>query len=180
MADYYSPTVVEPPLPLGAMTALELLVLEAVFEAEFDQERDHIYLFSDRGPSDMISLDRNELAAAIDKSSGTDASTASVFFAEKLRQAEGTANPADAYLNIDMTETSWEYILQDIVRRSTSLREIVVTTPFTCTKMRSDGFGGAVTLITANSISGKSTIDMLEDLRADAAADGNGDGAPAI
>lgn len=53
-----------------------------------------------------------------------------------------------------------------------TLDEIVVTTSFTCSKMRPDGFGGAVTLITAETISGKSTTDMLDDLQSDAEDNG--------
>ena len=63
---------------------------------------------------------------------------------------------------------SWEVILQDIVRRSSTLRYVTVVTAFTCTKMRPDGFGGMAVVITADAIKGKSTNDFIEDLLADA------------
>ncbi|WEX12367.1 hypothetical protein [Chelativorans sp. AA-79] len=168
MADYHSPTVVTPLIPLAAITALELLVLEAVFDSEIDTDGRCIYLFSETGPNDTISLDRGELASAIETSDDPSPSTAKTYLTGKLDQANLEGGPQDQYLDIDMSGTSWAFILQDIVRRSTALDEIVVTTSFTCSKMRPDGFGGAVTLITAETISGKSTTDMLDELQSDA------------
>lgn len=46
-----------------------------------------------------------------------------------------------------------------------TLDEIVVTAAWTCTKMRSDGFGGSIMRITATGIQHCSTSDMLEALR---------------
>jgi len=43
------------------------------------------------------------------------------------------------------------------------LKYVTIVAAFTCSKMRSDGFGGAATLITADAILGKSTTDILED-----------------
>jgi hypothetical protein len=60
-------------------------------------------------------------------------------------------------------------MLQDIVRRSATISEIVVTTAFTCTKMRPDGFGGSVMLITADVIRYRSTTDILEEFWNEAA-----------
>lgn len=55
-------------------------------------------------------------------------------------------------------------MFQDVVRRSEAIEEIVVTTSYTCTKMRPDGFGGSVMLITPEAIRYRSTTDMLEEL----------------
>lgn len=173
MADYFSPTVVTPPIPLSAVTALELLVLEAVFDAEFDRVKKEIYLFSEIGPNDVILLECAELAAAIAESATATNSTANRYFAGTGQEAEVESD--DPYIEIDMTAMSWERILQDIVSRSTDLDEIIITTSFTCSKMRPDGFGGAVTLITADNISGKSTTTMIEDLRAENAVARMGD-----
>ena len=60
-------------------------------------------------------------------------------------------------------------MFQDIVRRSAAINEIVVTTAFTCTKMRPDGFGGSVMLITADAIRYRSTTDILEEFWNEAA-----------
>ena len=58
---------------------------------------------------------------------------------------------------------------QDIVRRSAKLRYITVTTAFTCSKMRDDGFGGMALFITADAIKACSTTEFLSDCLADIA-----------
>lgn len=169
MADYHTPTVVTPTIPFSDMTALERLMLEAIFDVECDPGDTHIYLFSGTGPSNIIYVDRGDLARACEESRATLDSTANDYIVEKLRNEMEPLDPDNPYLDIDLSDTSWEFILQDIVKRSPTLDEIVVTMSFTCSRMRPDGFGGAVTLITADSISGKSTVELLEDLRHDAA-----------
>lgn len=168
MADYHTPTVVTPTIPLSDITALERLMLEAIFDVELDQGGTHIYLFSDTGPSNMICVDRGDLMRALEDSRATPDSTANAYFDEKLRKEAEPSDPENPYLDIDLSDTSWEFILQDIVKRSPTLDEIVVTMSFTCSRMRPNGFGGAVTLITADTIAGKSTVELLEDLRYDA------------
>lgn len=164
MADYYSPTVIQPAIPIADMTALELLLLTLVFSAELDG--DALYLFAKFGPSDIVTLSRAQLVEAHEASQPAIGNTANVYIAEILsRTGETEAAEPDEDIDIDMTGISWEFMVQDIVKRSATLNEIVVTTSFTCTKMRPDGFGGCVTLITADQIKGKSTTDMLEDLR---------------
>jgi hypothetical protein len=58
---------------------------------------------------------------------------------------------------------SWQTIFQDIVRRSATLRYVTAVSAFTCTKMRADGFGGMAVLITADTVMGKSTSDIVTD-----------------
>ncbi len=166
MADYYSPATVQPIIPIGDMTALELLLLTLVFNAERDG--DALYFFTEYGPSDIVTLSRAQLVEAWEVSQWAIGSTANVYIAEKLANAPlPDPSEPDDDVDIDMTGTSWELLFQDIAKRSATVDEIVVTTSFTCSKMRLDGFGGSVVLITANAISGKSTTDILEDLRAD-------------
>lgn len=69
----------------------------------------------------------------------------------------------DDHLDVDFRETSWDSILQDIVRRSSTLRYVSAVSSFTCSRMRPDGFGGAVVVISADAILGKSTTDLLEE-----------------
>jgi len=69
----------------------------------------------------------------------------------------------DGHLDLDLSETSWEFIAQDIVRRSSTLRYVSAVSSFTCSRMRPDGFGGAVVVISADAILGKSTNDLLEE-----------------
>jgi hypothetical protein len=51
----------------------------------------------------------------------------------------------------------------DQVRRSSTLRYVSAVSSFTCSRMRLDGFGGAVVVISADAILGKSTTDLLEE-----------------
>src|SRR5208282_2411999 len=113
-----------------------------------------------------IGLAIDELRAAFEASTAV-ASTATTYVAERL-----AAVPADeTEIEIDFSGTSWEFIFQDIVRRSLTLRYVTAVTSFTCSKMRPDGFGGMAVLITADAILGKSINDILEDFLAE--NDGN-------
>jgi len=69
----------------------------------------------------------------------------------------------DTDVEFDLSVTSWEFIFQDIVKRSATLDHVTVVSAFTCTRMRPDGFGGMAILITADAFMGKSTGDVLAD-----------------
>ena len=69
----------------------------------------------------------------------------------------------DDYMDIDASAFEWVEILQDIVRRSTTVDYVTVVSAFTCSKMRPDGFGGMAMLITPERIFCKSTEEMLGD-----------------
>jgi hypothetical protein len=160
MADYLSPTVIQQPIPVVDMTPLERLVLSLIFDAEPDGEA--LYFHASLGPSDAIGLSIDDLRTAFEASAGVD-STATTYVAERLE-----AVPADdTEIEIDFSGTSWEFIFQDIVRRSATLRYVTAVTSFTCSKMRPDGFGGMAIRITADAILGKSTNDILEDFLAE-------------
>lgn len=49
------------------------------------------------------------------------------------------------------------------MRRSSTLTYVSAVSSFTCSRMRADGFGGAVVIITADAILGKSTNDLLQE-----------------
>ena len=76
MADYFSPTVIQQPIPVADMTPLEILVLSLIFDAEPDGEA--VYFHASLGPSDAIGLSIDELRAAFDTSAGID-STATAY-----------------------------------------------------------------------------------------------------
>jgi hypothetical protein len=63
MADYFSPTVVQPTIPNSDMTALERLLLTHIFESEPDG--DGLYFFAETSPNDQIELPIAELRAAL-------------------------------------------------------------------------------------------------------------------
>ncbi len=170
MADYFSPTVIQQPIPIADMTPLERLVLSLIFDAEPDGET--LYFHTAFGSSDAIGLSIDDLRGAFEASAAI-ASTATTYVAERL-----AAVPADdTEIEIDFSGTSWEFIFQDIVRRSSTLRYVTAITSFTCSKMRPDGFGGMAVLITADVILGKSTNDILEDFLAERDGDVADDGA---
>ena len=167
MADYYSPTVIPEIIPNAAMTKLELLLLSHMFDAETDG--DGTYFHSWQGPSDLIWVDRTELSSALDAARGCNSQVHS-YVEEKLT----TTISDDDAIELDMSGVSWEVILQDIVRRSAKLRYITVTTAFTCSKMRADGFGGMALFITADAIKACSTTEFLSDCLADIAGQEGG------
>lgn len=160
MANYHSPTVVQPTIPNADMTPLERLILGHVFDAE--AEGDGLYFFAEIGPSDSFELPVDRLRAAYVQSKGIP-STLHAYLTDRL----ASLADADTHLEVDLSGTSWEFILQDIVRRSTTLDHVAVVSAFTCTKMRPDGFGGMAVFITADAIKGKSTNDILEDFLAE-------------
>lgn len=160
MADYYTPTVIQQSIPGADMTPLELLLLSHIFDAERDGDGWHF--FSEIGPSDMLYVERAALEVALASSQSAGESTASTFVKEHLPDAQPGA-PLPSHLDLDLTTTSWEFIMQDIVKRSATLDYVAAVSSFTCSKMRPDGFGGAVVVISADEIIGKSTNDLLEE-----------------
>lgn len=58
------------------------------------------------------------------------------------------------------------------MRRSPDLDHLTVTMAFTCSKMRSDGFGGLAMLITATAVRSESTNALFERFYTEAAANG--------
>ena len=163
MASYFVPTVVQTTISNPDMTPLERLVLAHIFEAEPDG--DGLYFFAEESPAECIEVDAAELRAAHRDSAGVDCVLDSIA-AERLAE---TAD-ADTHIELDLSMTSWATIFQDIVRRSPTLGEIVVTSAFTCSRMRPDGFGGMATLITADAIRSCATDEMITQFRDEAAA----------
>ncbi len=160
MADYFTPTVIQQMIPDADMTPLERLLLSNIFESECDS--DNWYFFSEQGPSDILYVERAALEAALVASEYAGDSSASSSIREHLPDPRGTG-PQPPYLDLDLSTTSWEFIMQDIVERSPTLTYVTAVSSFTCSRMRPDGFGGAVILISADEIMGKSTNEILED-----------------
>lgn len=166
MADYFTQTVIQPTIPIADITPLERLLLSKIFTAE--PHGDGLYFYAEESPADIITLNRAELAAALAASEAF-TSSLNAYVAERLALL-----PIDEdVIDLDLSGTSWEFIFQDIVRRSNTLRYVTAVSSFTCSKMRPDGFGGMAVLITAEDVMGKSTHDILEDFLAEAALDGN-------
>ena len=165
MADYFEQTVVQQSVPETDMTPLERLLLSRIFHSERDGEA--WYFFAEDNPCTMIHTTRAELAEAL-ASSPDRASAAHRYVAERF-----VAVSADAVqIDLDLSSTSWEFFLQDVVKRSRTLSYISIVAAFTCSRMRPNGFGGMAVLITADAIRGKSTNDLIEEFLSEAGLDG--------
>jgi hypothetical protein len=164
MADYFTPTVIQPAIPAADITPLERLLLSHIFHAQPDG---HAFYFSaDEGPADMIWLDRAPIEAALGQSKSIH-STAVTVVTEQLARL-----PADnAEVELDFSDSSWQSMFQDIVRRSNTLRYVTAVSAFTCSKMRPDGFGGMAVLITPSEVMGKSPSDIIEGFLNEAVPD---------
>lgn len=157
MADYFSPTVVQPTIPNVDMTPLERLLLTQIFESEVDG--DGLYFFAEIMPNDQIAVPIEALRSALAAAADGVASEVTTFVMDHMKDVgEGAVD-----VEFDLSVTSWEFIFQEIIKRSATLDQVTVVSAFTCTRMRPDGFGGMAILITADAIRGKSTGDILCD-----------------
>ena len=161
MADYHSPTIVDPVIPLADINELERLLLGKIFE--YDEGGDNLYFHHWAGPESVIYVNRREFEAAATKIPYEEDSP----LAELIAQAKN-AEQISEDIELDMSETSFEFLFQNIIRRSSTLKYILVITSFTCTKMRPDGFGGMATVVTDDTISCKTTHDIIAELLEDA------------
>lgn len=165
MADYYTPTVINPMIPLAAMLPIERLFLSQVFDEELTSEA--AYYCSEDGARDLISLAAAEVRAALDA-----ATPETSRLAQKLIDEQPDTILGEDDIDLDMCGDLWADVLQDIVRRSPDLDHLTVTMAFTCSKMRPDGFGGLAMLITASTIRSESTHTLFDRFYTEAAANG--------
>jgi hypothetical protein len=105
VADYYSPTVVQPSIPLTDISPLEQILLESMFETERDDGR--LYRFSDEGPNDQPVLAAALLWKAFAASAGFKSQIAP-FIGDVLDKTDLDAE----YIDLDLTGTSWDLILR--------------------------------------------------------------------
>jgi hypothetical protein len=171
MADYYTPTVIQQTIAGADMPPLERLLLSHIFESEHDGEG--WYFYSESGPAHMIMVDRAALDSALAASEFDVDSTANSFVRKLLADLKDE-KLQNGYLDVDLSIISWEFIFRDIVRRSSTLDYVSAVSSFTCSRMRPDGFGGAVVVISADTILGKSTNDLLEEFIEQAAPSSEG------
>lgn len=151
MADCYSQTVVQPDIPVDAITPLELALLTGIYEHELGDAS--IYFFASEGPSGIVWLDIAELRAML-----ADEIIAPGSIAEMARDKLDAAGPEE--VEIDLSDLGDATIFQAIVRRCDQLDHVTITSGWTCSKMRPDGFGGGVTVVTADHILSSSTSEM--------------------
>ena len=157
MANYYSHTVIQPAIQHADMTALERLILSEIFTADVGPESD--YFYAEDRTNDWISVSSVDLQTALT----TTASDGCRLYGHIQVAMSDDSTADDDYMDIDASAFEWVEILQDIVRRSTTVDYVTVVSAFTCSKMRPDGFGGMAMLITPERIFCKSTEEMLGD-----------------
>jgi hypothetical protein len=115
------------------------------------------YYYGEDGANDLIFLPAGDVRAALDAvTPGTSR------LAQKLIDEQPDAILGEDDIELDMCGDLWAAVLQDIVRRSPDLDHLTVTMAFTCSKMRSDGWGGLAMLITAETIRSESTNTLLD------------------
>ena len=86
MADYYTPTVIDPMIPLAAMLPIERLFLSLVFDETVEGET--AYYSSSDGANDLIGLEADVVRAALD-----DTSTKTSSLVAKLREEQANPGP---------------------------------------------------------------------------------------
>jgi hypothetical protein len=102
MANYYSPTVIQPTIPEADMTPLERLLRESIFSASDSADGGGgLYFYAEEGPVDSIVLSRAEIEEALAASNGT-AGAVATFVAERLSQVA----PEQADIDFDLSGTS--------------------------------------------------------------------------
>jgi len=165
MADYYTPTVIDPVIPITATLPIERLFLAAVFSQELTSA--DAYYYSDEGAADLIFLEAEAVRTALD---GASAETGSL--ARKLLDEHREAVLGDQEIELDMCGELWPGVLQNIVRRSPDLDHLTVTMAFTCSKMGPDGFGGLAMMITADAVRSESMHTLFDRFYTEARANG--------
>jgi hypothetical protein len=163
MANYYTPTVVDPMIPIAAMLPIERLFLSQVFDEGLTSEA--AYYYSEDGARDLISLEAPDVRAALDAATPHTSRLVQKLIGE---HPDGILGEDD--IELDMCGDLWPDVLQDIICRSPELDHVTVTMAFTCSKMRPDGFGGLAMLITASTLRSESTHTLFDRFYAEAAA----------
>ena len=130
MADYYTPTVITPDIPVQDISQTNLEILKSVYEWEMHDE--NIYFFSQEGRRASIPVTDDE-------------------------GHEG---------EIEIEDDDVCKILQDVVKGSDTINQINIISSFTCNKMRPDGFGGGVVVITQDDVRSFSTDRFIEACQA--------------
>jgi hypothetical protein len=117
MADYRSPTVIQQMIPVSEMTSLEHLLLTNIFDAE--PHEDKLYLSTYESPAALIWVSRAELEAAL--AAPENAIYKKVTdFVEDLQKTPAS----ETSIMLDVSMMSWEEMLQNIIKRSSTLNVI--------------------------------------------------------
>ena len=161
MADYHSPLVIQPDIPLDGVTALELFLLTHMLQSEVND--DGVYLFAELSVEEMPAVKAGELRRAYSESAGVESRVLAPV-GQWLDEAGYCGDDDGTHFDLDghLEYSAWIVMLQDITRRSRAVAYFTVSGAYTCTKMRSDGFGGWAALIYPEDVRMQSTNDLLD------------------
>lgn len=165
MNDLETTVVITPAIPLGDMTPLERLVLSHVFDAGPTDEG--LLLYSDRGAASRLRFRADDLVNAYAVSRHIPHSEINRIAARCWASWCEEEEPGEV-IEMDLTETSFEFMLRDIVARSSILSEIRVLEWYRHPSQNPDSFGAKIMLVTAVAIVGRSSDDLLEEMRTEA------------
>ena len=165
MNDLETTVVITPAIPLCDMTPLECLVLSHVFDAGPTDEG--LLLYSDRGAASRLRFRADELVDAYAASRHVAHSDINRIAARCWTLWCEEEEPGET-IEMDLTETSFEFMLRNIVARSSVLSEIRVLEWYRHPSQNPDSFGVKIMLVSAVAIVGRSSDDLLEELRTEA------------
>lgn len=167
MPNYFTDALVSPSIPLADMTALERLYLSQAFEETLDPSDGTVaYNGPESGVRCIGMVARSKLVVALDQSRAQGCALVPIF-EDVLAQAPD-GETIEFWL--DNLSARYEDVLQAIVRRSPTVKRIIVYHAFTCDRPDPEGFGGAVDLIEPDRIDGWSTDRQVAQWRESAAA----------
>lgn len=160
-----------PPIPLAEITPLEKLVLTRVLECS--ETEAGLALFTDIGPVNPISVDRQALLDAFGASEPQSESALNAFIGSRILALLPTSpgrEDLDIAAEIDLSEFPWQFIVHDIVARSPSLPEVTVIQWINHPSQRLETYGASVSLITGKGIHHATSEDLLNRFRSQARA----------
>lgn len=160
-------TTIWPPIPRTDMTPLEKLLLTTIFDAK--EEGDSLSFSTPHGPSDIVTISRGDLASVLAESANVADSMANRHVAARLDTASQgeDVDPLDDF-DLTISRDIWEQVLQDIVRRSSTIAEVIAKSATVPNRPPFDDLDAtSVTLVTATAIRHKTLADALENLRDD-------------
>lgn len=152
-----------PPIPLADITPLEKLVLTHVLECS--ETEAGLVLFTDFSPINPISVKRRALLDAFGASAPQADSALNAFIGGRILALLPTsADGDDIAADIDL-EFPWQFIVHDIVARSSSLKEVTVIQWMNHPSQRPESYGASVSLITGKGIHHATSDDLLKRFR---------------
>jgi hypothetical protein len=156
MTDSFATTIIGARIPLADVTPLEQLFLAEIFTCEGDGV--HASYFAPEAPASVICPPYLALTEARWASAYTE-SRLNRFVIETLMRY----GQVDTDVEIAVDRRLWETILQDIVRRSSSLPYVPVVTVYPAASPTDWGAGGDASFITADEVRSISTTGFLDD-----------------